>query len=103
MVIATCFDSQANLEPLNIFEFLRTVLFVSKAADPCVSGGWPSVLVSLNDLNDLVVLATHMFVRMYVKPYTYRYSEFEVFYYLAFKRCNIICFIYSIEPARAAL
>jgi hypothetical protein len=28
---------QANLEPLNIFEFLLTVLFVSKAADLCVS------------------------------------------------------------------
>jgi hypothetical protein len=26
-----------NLEPLNIFELLLTVLFVSKAADPCVS------------------------------------------------------------------
>jgi hypothetical protein len=29
---------QANLEPLKIFEFLLTVLFVSKAADPCVKG-----------------------------------------------------------------
>jgi hypothetical protein len=28
---------QANLEPLNIFEFLLTVLYVSKAADRCVS------------------------------------------------------------------
>jgi hypothetical protein len=28
---------QANLEPLNISEFLLTVLFVSKVADPCVS------------------------------------------------------------------
>jgi hypothetical protein len=49
MVIATCFahlnHHQANLEPLNIFEFLLTVLFVSKAADPCISSGWPSVLV----------------------------------------------------------
>jgi hypothetical protein len=39
---------QANLEPLNIFEFLLTVIFVSKAADPCVSSGWPSVLVQLS-------------------------------------------------------
>jgi hypothetical protein len=38
---------QANFEPLNIFEFLLTVLFVLKAADPCVSSGWPSVLVQL--------------------------------------------------------
>jgi hypothetical protein len=38
---------QANLEPLNVFEFLRTVLFVLKAADPCVTSGWPSVLVQL--------------------------------------------------------
>jgi hypothetical protein len=36
-----------NLEPLNIFEFLLTALCVSKAADPCVSSGWPSVLVWL--------------------------------------------------------
>jgi hypothetical protein len=36
---------QANLEPLNIFEILLTVVFVSKAADRCVSSGWPSVLV----------------------------------------------------------
>jgi hypothetical protein len=39
---------QANLEPLNIFEYLLTVFFVSKAADPCVSSGWPSVLVQLS-------------------------------------------------------
>jgi hypothetical protein len=39
---------QANLEPLNIFEFLLKVLFVSKAADPCVNSGWPSVLVQLS-------------------------------------------------------
>jgi hypothetical protein len=43
MVIATCYDSHesssGNLEPLNIFEFLLTVLFVSKAADPCVNSG----------------------------------------------------------------
>jgi hypothetical protein len=39
---------QANLEPLNIFEFLLAVLLVSKAADPCVSSGWPSVLVQLS-------------------------------------------------------
>jgi hypothetical protein len=38
---------QAKLEPLNIFEFLLTVLFVSKAADPRVSSGWP-VLVQLS-------------------------------------------------------
>jgi hypothetical protein len=37
-----------NLEPLNIFEFLLTVLLVSKAADRCVSSGWPSVLVQLS-------------------------------------------------------
>jgi hypothetical protein len=36
---------QANLEPLKVFELLLTVLFVSKAADPRVSNGWPSVLV----------------------------------------------------------
>jgi hypothetical protein len=35
---------QANLESLNIFGFLLTVLFVLKAADPGVSSGWPSVL-----------------------------------------------------------
>jgi hypothetical protein len=34
-------NSNFNLEPLKIFEFLLTVLFVSKAADPCVSSGWP--------------------------------------------------------------
>jgi hypothetical protein len=39
---------QANLEPLNISEFVLTVLFVPKAAGPCVSGGWPSVLVQLS-------------------------------------------------------
>jgi hypothetical protein len=39
---------QANLEPLNIFEFLLTVLFDSKAADPCVSSEWPSDLVQLS-------------------------------------------------------
>jgi hypothetical protein len=39
---------QANLEPLNIFEFLLTVPFISKAADPGVSSGWPSVLVQLS-------------------------------------------------------
>jgi hypothetical protein len=37
--------NQANLEPLEIFGFLLTILFVSKAADPFVSSGWPSVLV----------------------------------------------------------
>jgi hypothetical protein len=39
---------QANLEPLNISEFLLTVLFVSKAADRCVSSGLRSVLVRLS-------------------------------------------------------
>jgi hypothetical protein len=39
---------QANLEPLNIFKFLLTVLFVSKAVDPCVISGWPFVLVELS-------------------------------------------------------
>jgi hypothetical protein len=39
---------EANLEPLNIYEFLLIVLFVSKAADPCVSSGWPSVLVQFS-------------------------------------------------------
>jgi hypothetical protein len=39
---------QANLEPLDIFEFLLTFLFVSKAADPCVISGLPSVLVELS-------------------------------------------------------
>jgi hypothetical protein len=39
---------QANLEPLNISEFLLTVLCVLKAADRCVSSGWPSVLVQLS-------------------------------------------------------
>jgi hypothetical protein len=39
---------QANFEPLNTLEFLLTVLFVSKAADPCVSSGLPSVLVQLS-------------------------------------------------------
>jgi hypothetical protein len=39
---------QTNLEPLNVFEFLLTVLFVSKAAVPCVSSGWPSVLAKLS-------------------------------------------------------
>jgi hypothetical protein len=39
---------QANLEPLNIFRFLITVIFVSKAADRCVSSGWPSVLLQLS-------------------------------------------------------
>jgi hypothetical protein len=39
---------RANLEPLNIFEFLLRVLFVLKAADPRVSSGWPSVLVHLS-------------------------------------------------------
>jgi hypothetical protein len=38
----------ANLEQINVFEFLLTVLFVSKAADPCVSSGWPCVLVQLS-------------------------------------------------------
>jgi hypothetical protein len=33
---------------VNIFEFLLTVLFVLKAADPGVSSGWPSVLVKLS-------------------------------------------------------
>jgi hypothetical protein len=36
---------QASLEPLNIFQLFLTVLFVSKAAEPCVSRGWTSVLV----------------------------------------------------------
>jgi hypothetical protein len=38
---------QANLEPLNIFEFLLTIFFL-KAADPCVSSGWLCVLVQLS-------------------------------------------------------
>jgi hypothetical protein len=41
-------NHQANFEPLNSFEFLPTVLFISKAADPCVTSGWPSVLVQLS-------------------------------------------------------
>jgi hypothetical protein len=36
---------QVNLEPLQFLELLLKVLFVLKAADPCVSSGWPSVLV----------------------------------------------------------
>jgi hypothetical protein len=39
---------QAKLEPLNVFESLLTVLLVSKAADPCLSSGRPSVLVQLS-------------------------------------------------------
>jgi hypothetical protein len=33
--------NQANLEPLNILEFLLTVLFVSKAADRCETSRAP--------------------------------------------------------------
>jgi hypothetical protein len=47
---------QANLEPLNILEFLLTLLFVSKAADPCVSSGWPSVL--MHNEKELFVVMT---------------------------------------------
>jgi hypothetical protein len=39
---------QANLEPLNISDFLLTDYFVSKVVDPCVSSGWHSVLVQLS-------------------------------------------------------
>jgi hypothetical protein len=48
VVCWTAYGYQTNLEPLNIFESVLTVLFVSKAADPCVSSGWRSVFVQLS-------------------------------------------------------
>jgi hypothetical protein len=60
---------QANLEPLSIFKFLLTVLFVSKAADPCVISEWSSVLVQL-----LLPAGVNKFPQYFVDAFNHKFA-----------------------------
>jgi hypothetical protein len=75
---------QANLEPLNIFEFLIKVIFVSKAADPCVSSGWPSIVKS----NYLLYLLCWLKINeLKHEDSTFFYRVCSCFLYNSYNKC----------------